>query len=917
MSVQLILYPQNYQGQFSSFGTPIFTEYVSDYSYNIGTLGTGFSGNFNSNQIAFYSNLSAPTNVWQQFNTTGGLLDATTAATISSGKATLNSSGSNFSFTGLYQLISNLTIGATYEIKVQRLTGTTGFVNIGFSSPLYISGTIYYPTPYMAVANTIGTQTFTFTATHTEHLFILDYTNNDGTSLEIGEVSIKESVGSAPTTDVFRDGQVICDLYEESYIPLSLSIDDFKNLDSKKQSFSKPFKLPATKRNNKIFTNLFDVTKNITDDAFMFNPYKKTKCILKEDSFTIFEGYLKLIDILEKEGETSYNVNLYADSVTLKDILKDKKFYDIEWTELTHNFNEQNIVNSFNGFVRLAGELSVDSFAYDAVLGANDTDVILYPMCRWNGNLYVDPADSLKLKMQKNTDAFRPWIKCKYLIDRIFDEAGFTFSSDFLNSSDFTNLYMDFNWGEGIEPVPAGLLTVIKMLQANVNHPDTTNTHRLKFDINVPAIYSGTTKLFTAVVDFTNIDGYISLVYSNSGALGTSEQSTLTAIHKDVNGNIVAQNSETFTIPGQDTNFLTQPLIRNFSFNYTINTNETLEVVISSTNQVSSSTLKYHSSLTTSNGTIHQSEFDVRISGEGEIPNLLNIARGEMKQWDFVSGLFKMFNLIALQDKDNPNNLIIEPYNDVFITFNSQYITSKTLTWTDKVDISEIKYNPVKLKKEVSFKYTPEPDDSSKNLYLSAVGQDFGSKILENNDFTLLEGEEKVQTTFASTFTKELPCHVNDRVIIPFIYKMNEDGTFTGYKNKPRILYNIGKTNLTNGRYQLEDGVNRSNYLKFSHLTNSPTQATTKDYNYETQRLPSYLGNVPVDNLYNTYWSPYYDELYNPDTRIVKLKIYLTPTDIANFEFYYKIRIKNRLYRVNKIEYKPYELSSVELILLS
>ena len=303
MSVQLILYPQNYQGQFSSFGTPIFTEYVSDYSYNIGTLGTGFSGNFNSNQIAFYSNLSAPTNVWQQFNTTGGLLDATTAVTISSGKATLNSSGSNFSFTGLYQLISNLTIGATYEIKVQRLTGTTGFVNIGFSSPLYISGTIYYPTPYMAVANTIGTQTFTFTATHTEHLFILDYTNNDGTSLEIGEVSIKESVGSAPTTDVFRDGQVICDLYEESYIPLSLSIDDFKNLDSKKQSFSKPFKLPATKRNNKIFTNLFDVTKNITDDAFMFNPYKKTKCILKEDSFTIFEGYLKLIDILEKEGE--------------------------------------------------------------------------------------------------------------------------------------------------------------------------------------------------------------------------------------------------------------------------------------------------------------------------------------------------------------------------------------------------------------------------------------------------------------------------------------------------------------------------------------------------------------------------------------------------------------------------------------
>ena len=44
MSVQLILYPQNYEGQYSSISTPFFTEYVSDYSFNIGSLGSGFSG---------------------------------------------------------------------------------------------------------------------------------------------------------------------------------------------------------------------------------------------------------------------------------------------------------------------------------------------------------------------------------------------------------------------------------------------------------------------------------------------------------------------------------------------------------------------------------------------------------------------------------------------------------------------------------------------------------------------------------------------------------------------------------------------------------------------------------------------------------------------------------------------------------
>ena len=109
---------------------------------------------------------------------------------------------------------------------------------------------------------------------------------------------------------------------------------------------------------------------------------------------------------------------------------------------------------------------------------------------------------------------------------------------------------------------------------------------------------------------------------------------------------------------------------------------------------------------------------------------------------------------------------------------------------------------------------------------------------------------------------------------------------------------------------------NQSSFGQFSHLTETPTTASTKDYNFRTGQLIGSIGNTPIDNLYNTYWSPYYDELYNPDTRIVSIKVYLTPADIANFEFYYKIRIKNREYRVNKIEYKPYELSSVEFILI-
>jgi hypothetical protein len=61
---------------------------------------------------------------------------------------------------------------------------------------------------------------------------------------------------------------------------------------------------------------------------------------------------------------------------------------------------------------------------------------------------------------------------------------------------------------------------------------------------------------------------------------------------------------------------------------------------------------------------------------------------------------------------------------------------------------------------------------------------------------------------------------------------------------------------------------------------------------------------------------PYFNELYNPDTRTMTLKVNLTPGDLNTFNFYDTVFIKNRLFRVNKIDYKPNELATVEFILI-
>ena len=116
MSVQLILFPQNYQGQYSVTSTPFFNEYVSDYSFNIGTLGTGFSGNVISLSDLLNSNtLPAPTNIWQQFNSTG-VIGVADASTTTGGKVVIDCADSGTaSISGIYQLISNLTIGSKFK----------------------------------------------------------------------------------------------------------------------------------------------------------------------------------------------------------------------------------------------------------------------------------------------------------------------------------------------------------------------------------------------------------------------------------------------------------------------------------------------------------------------------------------------------------------------------------------------------------------------------------------------------------------------------------------------------------------------------------------------------------------------------------------------------------------------------------
>jgi hypothetical protein len=526
--------------------------------------------------------------------------------------------------------------------------------------------------------------------------------------------------------------------------------------------------------------------------------------------------------------------------------------------------------------------------------------------------------------------SFRPFINIKYLIDRIFQDTEFTYESAFFNTTDFKKLYMDFNWGG--DNIPSSIndtyvarwkFNVSPSIPSNIGNssfkefhliPETTSPQQAPSEL--PPNYNTTTNILTATTNNEIYDISYNFLLGKTSA--TSENIECQWLH-----NSTPINQQTVFFPAPNTvRSYTGTLQIALQIGDTLSAQFKGDTDIRQNETFASTCVFLQSSATISTTT-------------------LQVLRGEVGQWEFLKGIMTMFNLISSPDKSNPNNIIIEPYKDMFlpsITGTNNFFddNSAKLDWTNKIDTTEIKLEVLAdLNKQTVFKFVEDDDDYAFNLYKNSVqGHLYGSQIFDasittGNLQSVLEGEEEIiAEPFAATVPKPLMSQFSD-LIVPSVYSYNaDDGTSEGFENSPRIMYNNGIKALTSCDYYIpaQNGLfseQQSNFLQFSHLTDIPTVVSippvstdTVDFHFGICQLIQPIGDATPNNLFNTYWLPYFNELYNPDTRTMTLKVNLTPGDLNSFNFYDTVFIKNRLFRVNKIDYKPNELATVEFILI-
>jgi len=917
MSVQLAIYPQWSNGVADAFSSLPTTEMLSNPS-NF----SSFAAN-NTYPINYAPSLSstAVNNVYSTMIPSAWYVASSSS---SGGGSVIGSLSSVLFYAGincLFQKVSGLTAGALYDVKItwDPSAALSVLVRIFDASSSTSIPTSFSQVNAVPVSNEATVQ---FTAPSANHTIFLIQTD-ESSLITITSFSIKaaEEQPPAPIQQI-DNGSFICDLYEDENIPLTLSVDNFKNAAEKVQSYSKAFNLPATKRNNKIFDNVFEITRYVDGSSILFNPLIQTRAVLKQDGFVIFEGFLRMIDISEKNGETSYNVNLYAEVTALADTLKIRSFQDLGFEELEHSYDITQIQYSWNN----TG--TGITYTYANASGFRDAyDTVKYPFVDWNHQMVVSQGNtgtSGNPVLNKLEDAFRPFIQIRYLINRIFADSPFTYTSDFFNTPTFKKLYMDFNWGSdefGASPARSGLLlqyrdntTATQYINPpywsliNFDHTQAGGDNSL-WDVNQ----------FRSDVSNLEVTGSYKIYIKNSSLVIIVVKVAIQKMMLSPSGEVIVL--ETL---GYDAVPIAPTVTTTYQgdFSATLNNNEFIaaraQAPTAGTNDI------YLNDTSDSYLSFNWNNNASRVS------TLLDSARADLNQWDFLKGIFTMFNMVTIPDPDDINNIIIETYENIFIKSsnnNSASLADRGIShnWTDKVDYSTMKMAPLSdLNKKTIFKFVEDEDDYAFSIYKRDVGGFlYGSAVWDASDLTLLAGEEEViAEPFAATVLKPLMSQYPE-FVIPSLYSMSEDGETTSFENSPRIMYNAGLATLSGLDYYVpaQNGVSAillENYLKAGHLSSMPTSSlgSTLDINFGTcQLIPAWLPTV--NTLFNRYWLPYYDELYDPNTRVVSVKIDLSSGDINTFKFNDQVMIKNRAYRVNKIDYKPNDFATVELILLN
>ena len=732
------------------------------------------------------------------------------------------------------------------------------------------------------------------------------------------------------------------DLYED--IPISVVIQelDINALDSRKSPYSKQFVIPNTSNNAIVFEHYFEV------NGIEFNPLTKVQCVVQYRGTDIFTGLLRLSAVINNPDYTDYEVFIMGQVGDFASEIRNLTLQDLQWDDLQHELTYSAITQSWEA----------KNNDVDGLFGGK----VLYPMINY-GLPYqgTTPAYTYTFdepySFDQSTHAvpeyvWKPSIRVREVIDRIFARTGYEIKSDFFDTDYFKSIYMDtFQNGKlGVDVAsgvtnqnifktymrPNTVITYGSPGQRPLNFQtfrgdgyDPLNNFRLGpgvsssidpptppfntnyFRVPFPGNYSWN---FRFNYDDNNVCGgdiYFQIFARKSTDLATLDTAPPFAV------------SELYNLPTCGA----QESV-NWFFTGNCGTGEYVRLYINfgnSTPQNQLRLLPYNEYGVTSEAPM----WDLYSSPDLAGTQLVDIRLGlqQINCIDFIKAMITLFNLVVVQDEVS-QSLIIEPFNWYY---NEADRVEKD--WTQKLDLnSSYRVEPLSfdLPKELNFTYTQGSEEYLNKIFEDANKYQYGRyKYTSTNN--ILTAEQTYEIPFAATPTTVV--NGADNFIIPAVYR-ELNNQLQPYSNKPHLFFWAGNRfaykdefRQVQGSWYLSSGatpVEITTYPCASHLSSLDIQIPdlVSDLNFGSTF--DFFGNYnpfPVQftqfNLWNLYWDDYVSNNYSNETRRLTGRFYLKPIDIYDTSLTDKIFVKDSFYRIeliNEADLTNYKLTECSLI---
>jgi hypothetical protein len=240
------------------------------------------------------------------------------------------------------------------------------------------------------------------------------------------------------------------DLFEDLPINVIIQETDITDIESRRSPYSKTFQIPGTKNNNDFFEHFYEV------NAIGYDPLTRRPCVVQYRGTDIFKGFLRLNSVERTKDLIQYEVYILSEITDFSSLVQDKNLKELSWLEYNHIQNYDTVTQSW----------SADSGDVNGLFGGS----VIYPMIHYGYDYQPASATTPTFKFAVNDPKgiylsgnsmpptyFKPAMRVKTIIEKIFASSGYEIESNFFESEYFRGIYIDLaaNGKLGVETASA------------------------------------------------------------------------------------------------------------------------------------------------------------------------------------------------------------------------------------------------------------------------------------------------------------------------------------------------------------------------------------------------------------------------------------------------------------------------------